>query len=81
MSDSEFPIVLRKGEVSRRVGLSVRQLERLEQAGRFPPRVLLGSNSAGWVESEVREWIAARIARRHAGETRIPREQNSPESA
>jgi prophage regulatory protein len=70
MTNSEFPIILRKGEVSRRVGLSVRQLERLEQAGRFPARVLLGSNSAGWLESEVRDWIAARIAARRSQEPR-----------
>jgi prophage regulatory protein len=72
MSDSEeFPVILRKREVSRRVGLSVRQLERLEAAGRFPQRVALGGNSAGWLESEVRAWIAARVAARR------PREQNA----
>ena len=68
MSDSEFPTILRKGETSRRVGLSVRQLERLELAGQFPRRVLLGSNSAGWLESEVRAWIAGRLAARASRE-------------
>jgi prophage regulatory protein len=58
----ECPIVLRKNEVARRTGLSVRHLERLESVGRFPRRIRLSSNSAGWVESEVADWLMRRIA-------------------
>ena len=59
---SECPTILRKNETARRVGLSIRQLERLEHAERFPRRVRLADNSAGWVEAEVREWLIKRIA-------------------
>jgi prophage regulatory protein len=58
----DFPVIVRKSETSRRVGLSVRQLERLEAAGKFPRRIRISANSSGWVESEIRKWIECRIA-------------------
>ena len=58
----DCPSILRKNETSRRVGLSIRQLERLERAGHFPSRIRLAGNSAGWIEAEVAEWLNQRIA-------------------
>jgi prophage regulatory protein len=58
----DFPIILRKNETARRVGLSVRHLERLESINQFPPRVKLSANSSGWVEQDVRKWLESRIA-------------------
>ena len=58
----DCPTILRKNETSRRVGLSIRQLERLESAGQFPRRIRLSGNSAGWVEADVAAWLSARIA-------------------
>ena len=58
----DFPIVLRKNEVARRVGLSVRHLERLESLGQFPRRVKLSACSSGWIERDVRNWLESRIA-------------------
>lgn len=40
------------------------QLWRLERAGKFPQRVRLSSQRVAWVESEIDEWIAARITAR-----------------
>jgi len=57
----DFPIILRKNETARRVGLSVRHLERLESMKQFPRRVKLSGNSSGWVERDVREWLERRI--------------------
>jgi prophage regulatory protein len=42
------------------------QLWRKEKVGDFPKRVRLGGGRHGWVESEIDEWIAARIAARDA---------------
>jgi prophage regulatory protein len=42
------------------------QLWRKEKVGDFPKRVRLGRGRHGWVESEIDEWIAARIAARDA---------------
>ncbi|MCH2240058.1 MAG: AlpA family phage regulatory protein [Blastomonas sp.] len=54
--------ILRKIDVEKAVGLSERQLRRLEAEGHFPKRVALcpGGRSVGWRASEVQAWIAGR---------------------
>jgi prophage regulatory protein len=39
-------------------------LARLERDGKFPKRVALGANSVAWIESEIDQYIADRIAAR-----------------
>ena len=52
---------LRLPEVLARTGLSRSTIcVRLEQ-GRFPRPVSLGARAVGWIESEVDEWMRARI--------------------
>lgn len=52
---------LRLPEVVARTGLSRSTIYvRLDQ-GRFPRPVSLGGRAVGWIESEVDEWIRARI--------------------
>jgi prophage regulatory protein len=43
------------------------QLWRLEKRGQFPRRVPIGPGRHGWVESEIDQFIADRIAARNAG--------------
>jgi predicted DNA-binding transcriptional regulator AlpA len=49
-------------------GLSESSIRRLMEEGRFPRPIILSRNRHGrpvriaWIESEVRGWIAARIA-------------------
>lgn len=52
--------ILRRRQVEDSTGLSYRTIHRKEQAGDFPRRVRLGTNSVGWLESEVQEWIENR---------------------
>jgi prophage regulatory protein len=52
--------ILRQPEVEGRVGLSRTTIWRLERSGDFPPRRRVLSNTIGWLESEVDEWIAGR---------------------
>lgn len=52
--------ILRKEEVADRTGLSKTTIWRLERDGDFPPRRRLGSNSVGWVEAEIDEWLKNR---------------------
>jgi prophage regulatory protein len=33
----------------------------MQAEGRFPQRIKLGERAVGWLESEVREWLATRI--------------------
>jgi len=52
-----------KGVVYSRV-----HLWRLEKAGQFPRRVPLSAARHGWVDSEVDDWLVARVADRDAPE-------------
>ena len=62
--------ILRKPEVIAKVGYSGMHISRLEKAGKFPARIKLNpegnGNAVGWLESEIDEWIAARVAERDA---------------
>jgi prophage regulatory protein len=40
-------------------------LWRLERDGKFPKRVALGKSRHGWLESEIDDWIAERMASRN----------------
>jgi len=33
----------------------------MQAEGRFPQRIRLGERAVGWLESEVRDWLATRI--------------------
>ena len=56
--------LLTKKEVRARVCYSPQHIARLEKAGSFPKRVQLGLNRVGWVETEIDDWIKARIDER-----------------
>ena len=55
---------LRLAEVLRRIPYSAPHIWRLEQAGKFPRRAHLGANRVAWVEAEIDQWIAERLAAR-----------------
>jgi prophage regulatory protein len=51
---------LRKSEVARRLGVTIRTLERWERDGRFPVRVQIGPGTVGYRENEIAEFAASR---------------------
>ncbi|MCK1313719.1 AlpA family phage regulatory protein [Bradyrhizobium sp. 23] len=51
---------------ARGITFSRRHLRRLEDQKQFPRRVALGENRIGWVETEIDEWLAAKLAARNA---------------
>jgi prophage regulatory protein len=55
---------LRKREVEQKTSLRGGTIDREEAAGRFPRRIQLGPRAIGWLENEVDEWIAGRVAER-----------------
>lgn len=65
MTDSEIRLI-RLPEVSRLTGLGKSQVYALANAGKFPPPIKLSERCSAWQESEVRAWIAERIAARNA---------------
>lgn len=56
--------LLSKKQVREMVLYSPAHIARLEANGRFPKRVPLGSGRVGWLDTEVEDWIRARIADR-----------------
>ncbi len=58
--------LIRKRELESICGLTERQLRRLEDAGRFPKRVVIDPDgrAVAWSEREVRGWVAERLANR-----------------
>lgn len=54
---------LSKKQVRHLIGISPTQVDRLEHAGEFPPRVKVGCR-VFWLEEEVTEWMHARVAKR-----------------
>lgn len=58
--------ILRRPEVQRRVGMGRSTLYAAIAEGRFPRPVNLGARAVGWLETEVDDWLAARVAERDA---------------
>jgi len=65
------PALLRLPEVKRITGLSTTEIYKRIAADTFPRQVKVGPMTACWIESEIRGWIAARIAERDATSPRI----------
>ena len=59
-TESELAI-LRRRQVEQRTGLSRSTLYQYIKDGKFPKPVPLGPRAVGWLEAEVRDWIATRI--------------------
>lgn len=58
--------LLTKRQVKDLVCYSYAHIDRLEAQGRFPKRVRLGQQRVAWLESEVQDWIQAKVAERDA---------------
>ena len=56
--------ILRYPDVKKKIPVTNVTLWRWEREGEFPKRFRLGGNSAGWLESEVDQWIKDRAAAR-----------------
>lgn len=60
--------VLRRPEVEHRTGLARSTIYNLMKNEIFPTPVRVGPGVVGWLESEIDEYIEARIAERDSGE-------------
>lgn len=58
--------ILRLKDVLDNTGLARSTIYAFIQKGLFPKPVSLGERSVGWLESEVQDWILAKIERRDA---------------
>jgi prophage regulatory protein len=62
VSESKPKRILRRPEVMARVGVTHSQIDNMEKQGRFPKRIKISVKAAGWIESEIDEFIDKRIA-------------------
>jgi len=62
MDDNKNLRILRLPEVLARTGLSRSTIYELITKGLFPHPIGLGTRSVGWIEAEINEWLAARVA-------------------
>ncbi|MCC6472178.1 MAG: AlpA family transcriptional regulator [Burkholderiales bacterium] len=53
--------ILRRPQVEQRIGLSRSTLYQYSKDGVFPKPVRLGLRAVGWRESDISDWIAARV--------------------
>jgi prophage regulatory protein len=58
--------LIRRKEVEKLTALSRSRIYDLMKIGKFPRPVQLGAMSVAWLEVEIHEWIADRIADRSA---------------
>jgi prophage regulatory protein len=61
--------ILRKPALKAKIGVSSVHTMRLVKAGSFPQPVQLGSNSIGWIEAEIDDWLTERAAERPSVDT------------
>jgi prophage regulatory protein len=54
--------LIRVSEVTSRTGVTKTHLYRLMAAGKFPRAIKVTEGTSAWVESEIAQWIADRIA-------------------
>jgi prophage regulatory protein len=52
--------IIRRHELTDKVGYCLGHIHRLERVGLFPQRVHLGPRAVGWLEDEVDEWLRER---------------------
>ncbi len=54
--------VVRRKELSKRLGVSLVTLWRWEREGRLPPRCSFGPNTVGWLEDDLEAWWAEKAS-------------------
>jgi len=64
------PKFLRLAEVRNRVPYSRSTIYQLVTQGRFPKPINLGARAVAWLESDIDEWIAARVGNSRAAVTK-----------
>ena len=59
---SSQPSISRLKATTARTGLSRAVIYKLKAEGKFPPSIQLSARSIGWLDSDIDEWIAQRVA-------------------
>ena len=67
------PTILRRHQVQQRTGLSRSTLYQYIKEGAFPASVQLGPRAVGWLESDISDWITARVKLARQGSVPVSR--------
>lgn len=67
------PAILRRPQVEQRTGLSRSTLYQYIKDGDFTKPVRLGLRAVGWLESDISDWIAARVKGARSGSAPVAR--------
>ena len=62
-----MPRFIRRKAVEDRTGLARSTIYQMMHEGRFPRPVRLGGRAVAWLETEINDWVDARIAERGEG--------------
>lgn len=62
-----MPRFIRRKAVEERTGLARSTIYQMVNEGRFPRPVRLGGRAVAWLETEINDWVDARIAERGEG--------------
>lgn len=68
--------ILRLHDVIALTGLSRSSILRMVDNGRFPRSLRLNERAVGWLQTEVLEWVAAKVADRDAVDVPIVNKQS-----
>ena len=60
-TSKEISRFYRLPEVETKTGLSKAKIYNLIAQGRFPTQIKLGARASAWIDSEILEWMEARI--------------------
>ena len=60
-------VILRLNDVKSRTGLSRSTIYARMAEGAFPTTISLGGRSVGWIETEINDWISARVQNSRRG--------------
>jgi prophage regulatory protein len=59
--------IIRRHQLTDKVGYCLAHIYRLERQGLFPQRIRLGRRAVGWVDEEVEAWLQERVDARDRG--------------
>jgi prophage regulatory protein len=63
--------ILRLPQVCKMTGLAKTTIYELEVTDRFPKRIKIGIRAVGWLNAEIKEWLAKRIENRSTLDERL----------
>jgi prophage regulatory protein len=53
--------IIRRHQLTDKVGYCLGHIYRLERQGLFPRRIHLGRRAVGWIEEEIEAWLRERV--------------------